>query len=80
MASSSQEMLFQHAGHRFKEKILPRIMPQVDCENPAHQQWMDDTYLRFKKYYQQAQKALSRRCGHAQGAQASWLYPLHRQQ
>ena len=54
----SQEMLFQHAGHRFKEKILPRIMPQVDCENPAHQQWMDDTYLRFKKYYQQAQKKL----------------------
>lgn len=54
----TQATLRQHAGHRFKEKIIPRIMPQIDTTSPLHQEWIEDAYQRFKFYYQQAAKHL----------------------
>lgn len=54
----TQATLIQHAGHRFKEKIIPRIMPEIDITSPDHQEWIDDAYNRFKHYYQKADKQL----------------------
>lgn len=54
----SKQDLYQNAGHRFKEKILPIVMPDYDETNPLHGHWADDVFNRFKQYYLQTSKTL----------------------
>ena len=50
--------LRKHAGHRFKEKVIHAVMPQLDADNTDHQAWINDAFDRFKKYYRQTEKHL----------------------
>lgn len=48
----------KHMGHRFKEKVVLAIMPDLDITISQHSKWRDDVYNRFIKFYQKTEKKL----------------------
>lgn len=54
----TEQQLYQQAGHRFKEKILPLVMSEYNPSNPKHQIWSDDVFSRFKHLYSTTKKSL----------------------
>jgi len=52
------EHLREHTGHRFKEKVIYAVMPELQANNPDHQAWAEDVFERFKQYYQRLNKTL----------------------
>lgn len=48
----------EHTGHRFKEKVVLEVMPELDTAIAEHCEWRDDVFNRFINFYRETEKKL----------------------